>query len=92
MLWRQLRAKRFDGLKFRRQHPCGPYFLDFYCARKKIAIELDGGHHASEEQLIYDKIRSEYLQSRGIKVLRFWNNDVLQQTRTVLQAIWDEVC
>ena len=69
-LWRELRAKRFDGWKFRRQHPCGPYFLDFYCARKKIAIEVDGGGHASESQSRYDKIRTEFLRVRGIKVLR----------------------
>ena len=90
-LWRELRAKRFDGWKFRRQHPCGPYFLDFYCARKKIAIEVDGGHHTSESQSRHDEVRSEYLRSRGIKVLRFWNNDVLQQTAGVLGAIWNEM-
>ena len=90
-LWRELRAKRFAGWKFRRQHPYGPYFLDFYCARKKVAIELDGGGHASEAQSRYDEIRSEYLQERGIRVLRFWNNDVLQQTTAVLLTIWNEM-
>jgi len=89
LVWNLVRAKRFLGLKFRRQHPVGRYILDFYCDEKKLAIELDGGQHA--EQAGYDNARSEFLASQGIKVLRFWNNEVLGQTESVLEAIYQAV-
>ncbi|WP_173066555.1 YgiQ family radical SAM protein [Sulfurimicrobium lacus] len=85
LLWGTLRAKRFFNLKFRRQHPVGRYILDFFCAEKNLAIELDGGQHA--EQVQHDEERSKFLQEQGIKVLRFWNNDVLQQTESVLESL-----
>ncbi|MFN3749948.1 MAG: YgiQ family radical SAM protein [Thiobacillus sp.] len=86
LLWGILRAKRFLGYKFRRQHPIEPYILDFYCDELKLAIELDGGQHA--EQQTYDEHRTRALEARGIRVLRFWNNDVLAQTEAVLEAIY----
>jgi radical SAM superfamily enzyme YgiQ (UPF0313 family)/very-short-patch-repair endonuclease len=85
-----LRAKRFLDLKFRRQHPVGRYILDFYCDELKLAIELDGGQHA--ESQTYDQDRTAFLQSQGIHVLRYWNNQVLGETDAVLQAIYQEVC
>jgi very-short-patch-repair endonuclease len=90
LLWTLLRGRQFGGWKFRRQHPMPPYVLDFYCHELRLAIELDGGQHNTPEQLHYDQQRSEYLAAKGIKVLRFWNNQVLQETEAVLQAIWNE--
>ncbi|MBI5936432.1 MAG: YgiQ family radical SAM protein [Betaproteobacteria bacterium] len=89
LLWEVLRAKRFLGLKFRRQHPIGRYILDFYCDELKLAIELDGGQHA--EQQTYDAERTRYLEQQGIHVLRYSNNDVLAQTEAVLEAIYQEI-
>jgi len=86
LLWGILRAKRFLGFKFRRQHPIEPYILDFYCDELKLAIELDGGQHA--EQQTYDERRTRALEARGVRVLRFWNNDVLAQTEAVLEDIY----
>ena len=85
LLWGLLRAKRFLGHKFRRQHPVEPYILDFYCDELKLAIELDGGQHA--EQVQYDERRTQTLEAQGIRVVRFWNNEVLTQTESVLEAI-----
>lgn len=87
LLWLILRNRRFSGFKFRRQHPVGRYILDFYCHDQKIAVELDGGGHASEEQAAYDSERSRELEGAEIKVLRFWNHDVLKNTETVLEVI-----
>ena len=84
-LWRHLRGKRLAGYKFRRQQPLGTYILDFVCIEAKLAIEIDGGQHA--EQTACDAQRTRYLQQRGFTVLRFWNNEVLQQTEAVLTAI-----
>ncbi|GIV55420.1 MAG: hypothetical protein KatS3mg040_0188 [Candidatus Kapaibacterium sp.] len=90
LLWMLLRGRQFGGWKFRRQHPMPPYVLDFYCHELRLAIELDGGQHNTPEQLHYDQQRSEYLAAKGINVLRFWNNQVLQETEAVLHAIWNE--
>ena len=86
LLWGILRAKRFLGFKFRRQHPIEPYILDFYCDELKLAIELDGGQHA--EQHTYDERRTRALEAQGIRILRFWNNDVLAQTEAALEGIY----
>jgi radical SAM superfamily enzyme YgiQ (UPF0313 family)/very-short-patch-repair endonuclease len=86
LLWSLLRAKRFLGYKFRRQHPVEPYILDFYCDELKLAVELDGGQHAEQEN--YDTHRTRTLETQGVQVLRFWNNDVLTQTEAVLEAIY----
>ncbi|MFA7241675.1 MAG: DUF559 domain-containing protein [Sulfuricellaceae bacterium] len=86
LLWGLLRNRRLLGLKFRRQHPFPPYILDFYCCEVNFAVELDGGQHA--EQQHYDQQRTDYLERRGIKVLRFWNNEVLQQTESMLEKIY----
>ncbi len=70
LLWYLLRNRQIANAKFRRQHPIGPYIVDFYCHEASLAIELDGGQHA-EQQLDYDHNRTEYIESQGIKVLRF---------------------
>ena len=91
LLWFVLRNRRMAGVKFKRQRPIGPYIVDFYCAEKKLAIELDGGGHAEERQARYDARRSSWLAQEGIEVIRIWNNQVLSQTDAVLQCIWDRL-
>jgi very-short-patch-repair endonuclease len=86
-LWSYIRAKRLDGLKFRRQHPIGKYIVDFVCLERKIVIELDGGQHAELKTGAYDRERDNWLEKQGYRVLRFWDNDVLVNTREVLQVI-----
>jgi very-short-patch-repair endonuclease len=82
-LWFHLRAGRLNGLKFRRQHPLPPYVLDFYCAAAKLVIELDGSQHTEAA----DAARTAALQHHGLTVLRFWDNDVLNNTQAVLEAV-----
>jgi len=72
-----------NGWKFRRQHPIPPYIADFYCESAKLVIELDGSQHSDD----VDAMRNRYLESLGLKVLRYWDNEVLQQTDAVLEAI-----
>ena len=89
LIWEIVRAKRFLGIKFRRQHPVGNYIVDFYCDSLKLAIELDGSQHA--ENVNYDEKRTTELSRQGIEVLRFWNNDVLANTESVLEAVFQKV-
>lgn len=86
-LWSRLRNKQLFGFKFFRQYSVGPYILDFYCPAAKLGIELDGGHHAQTSQALYDKKRTEYLNEHNVKVIRFWDNDVLKNTDGVLLEI-----
>jgi len=88
VLWKRLRNRKFTGYKFRRQHVVGDFIIDFYCAAAKLAIEVDGGGHAAMRQAAYDAHRTSMLEGRGIRVLRFWNHDVLQQTGAVLEEIF----
>ena len=71
-------------MRFIRQYSAGPYVLDFYCPKLKLAIELDGGQYAQDDNQDYDAARSAYLKSQGIDVIRFWNHEVLQATENVL--------
>jgi len=87
MLWQFLRDRRLDGFKFYRQYSVGPYVADFYCPKSRLLIELDGGHHAEEDQQDYDTQRSEYLNSLDIRVLRFWNSDVQTNIEGVMETI-----
>ncbi len=84
-LWALLRDRRLDGFKFRRQHPIGPYIADFCCPDAHLIIQLDGGHHASNQGA--DSNRSQFLERQGYRVLRFWNNEVLGNTAGVLHRI-----
>lgn len=88
LLWSLLRNRRLANAKFRRQHPLGPYVLDFYCHEKRLAIELDGGQHNEEAGKAHDARRDSYLAEQGIRVLRVWNNQVLTETESVQEAIW----
>jgi very-short-patch-repair endonuclease len=82
-LWHRMRAGQLNGLKFRRQHPIPPYIVDFYCDAKNLVVELDGSQHNEE----VDHVRTRFLESRGLKILRYWDNEVLQQMDAVLEAI-----
>jgi very-short-patch-repair endonuclease len=84
-LWRLLRAHRFQGFKFRRQQPIGPYIVDFICFETKLIIELDGSQHAERKQ--YDQSRDAWLMSEGFRVLRIWNNELLENEEGVLEKI-----
>jgi very-short-patch-repair endonuclease len=83
-LWRALREFS-TGLRFRRQHPVGPYIVDFACPGAKLAIEIDGGQHADEKAA--DAARTEVLMRHGYRVLRFWNNEVMDNLPGVLETI-----
>jgi len=91
LLWNFLRDRRFAGKKFRRQHPIDRYIIDFYCHEERLAVELDGGQHNENSRQRYDDQRSAFLKEQGIRVVRFWNNDVLGQTEAVLESLWLEV-
>jgi very-short-patch-repair endonuclease len=89
MLWRILRARRFAGFKFRRQIVLGGYILDFYCAKCKLVIELDGDSHAGNEES--DRIRTSELERVfGLKVMRFWNPEVYDNLDGILDVVYDE--
>lgn len=85
LLWRALRGKQLSGHRFRRQHPVGRYITDFACIEQHIVIELDGGQHQASLQ--YDAERTAFLGQHGWQVLRFWNNDVLNNLEGVLTVI-----
>ena len=89
VLWRKVRAHRFAGFKFKRQEPMGLYVVDFVCYEAKLIIELDGGQHAEQQEA--DAERTRWLESRGFRVVRFWNNDVLANIAGVMQAIEKEI-
>jgi len=85
LLWEKLRGRRLQKLRFRRQHPFPPYIVDFYCAERDLVIELDGGQHLDKRE--YDDERSRHLNSLGKKVLRYWNNEVLDDMDGVIETI-----
>ena len=85
LLWREVRAHRLSGLKFKRQEPMGVYVVDFVCYAARLIIELDGGHHANQQES--DAERTRWLESSGFRVIRFWNNDVLSNITGVMQEI-----
>jgi len=89
LMWHLLRDRRLAGFKFRRQHPIDPYVLDFYCDALRLAIELDGGQHNEPQAKQKDADRTRFLNEQGIRVLRFWNHDVLADNSSVLEAIWN---
>ncbi len=82
-LWHRLRARQLANAKFRRQATVGPYIVDFLCIDAKLIVEADGGQHSPEA----DAARTAWLQSRGFRVVRFWNNEILQNTDGVLRSI-----
>lgn len=86
-LWYLLRDRRLCGYKFRRQMPIKPYIADFVCLSARLIVEIDGGQHS--EQAEKDKVRDAFLRSQGFTVLRFWNNEVFENTQGVLERVLD---
>jgi len=83
-LWRELRSRRLDRIKFRRQMPVGRYIVDFVCLDAKLVVEIDGVQHAASE---YDAMRDAELRARGFRVLRFWNDDVMRDLNAICDTI-----
>jgi len=86
-LWYFLQNKNLDGMKFRRQQPIGNYIVDFVCFERKLIVELDGSQHIDERIKIADNRRTSWLESEGFIVLRFWDNEILENTVGVLERI-----
>jgi very-short-patch-repair endonuclease len=84
-LWLHLKNRNLGGFKFRRQHPIPPYVVDFVCLKQKLIVELDGGQHAA--QVASDAKRTSFLESKRYRIIRFWNDEALKQTDTVLEEI-----
>ncbi len=91
LLWGKIRDKKLLGYKFRRQYSVGPFILDFYCPKLKLAIELDGSQHAQEEQERYDEGRTNYLNDRDIIVIRYWNNEIIEDIENVYLDIINKI-
>ena len=87
ILWSELRGRRLNGLRFRRQHPIAGYIVDFYCAEAKLAIEVDGSVHEGAAAKARDSIRTAAIEEHGVRVIRFMNDDVIHELPLVLIAI-----
>jgi very-short-patch-repair endonuclease len=87
-LWGLLRSRRLIGFKFRRQHPVGPYVLDFACIEHRLAVEADGSQHIDSE---HDRRRADWLSEQGWRIIRFWNADILRKQETVIDTILAEL-
>jgi very-short-patch-repair endonuclease len=85
LIWRHLRRKQVEGLRFRRQHPIGKYIVDFVCLEKLLILEIDGGQHAIEKEK--DSLRDNWLIPEGYRILKFWNNEVFENLPGVLETI-----
>jgi very-short-patch-repair endonuclease len=83
-LWYYLRKSQL-GYKFQRQHSIGPYIVDFYCFKKRLIVELDGAQHLDAQE--YDQERTNYLETLGFRVVRFWNSDIKKNLHTVIEQI-----
>jgi len=86
-LWSRLKNKQLNGYQFYRQKPIGNYIVDFYCPATKMVIEVDGGQHFYEDGIERDKERDVYINSLGLKVLRFTNVEVLKNMQEVIDSI-----
>ena len=87
ILWQHLKAKKFFGLKFRRQHPINKFIVDFYCDQLKLVVELDGGYHNIPDVREYDEGREFMLKDWGLTVIRFTNEEIELDIKTVLKKI-----
>ena len=86
-----LGGRRFTEYKFRRQHPLGDYTLDFFCEEARLNVELDGSQHGFPDQRKHDERREKFLESRGIKTLRFWNSHLRRHTQSIRDPIFNEL-
>ncbi|MBU2590922.1 MAG: endonuclease domain-containing protein [Nitrospinota bacterium] len=91
LLWKELRCVQFEGIKFRRQHPIGKYIVDFVSLEKSLIIELDGGQHAKPNESQRDRERDKWLEKEGYTVLRFWDNELIENRIAVLKKIREAV-
>jgi very-short-patch-repair endonuclease len=91
LMWSWLRDRRLADYKFRRQHPIGAYYLDFFCEEARLAVELDGGQHAQTDKDAHDRLRTAYLEGLGIKVIRFWNSQLRRNPAGVRATIYHEL-
>ena len=89
LLWKRLRKTQVPKYKFTRQHPIGPYIVDFCCRWARLVIELDGGHHVTQQEV--DADRRQYLEAQDYRVIRFWNNEVFENLEGVLFRIVEEL-
>ena len=89
-LWQALRRRQLDGLAFRRQHPLGPFVVDFCCPARRLIVELDGAVHDLEDVRLQDQARTDILASHGYRVIRFRNHDVSDDLPSVLARIVEE--
>jgi len=87
ILWSQIRNRQVEGVKFRRQQAIGNYIVDFVSLEKKLIIELDGGQHSEDANLLNDESRTNWLNSQGFRVVRFWNNDIFNNLDGVILTI-----
>ncbi|WP_338268863.1 endonuclease domain-containing protein [Marinomonas pontica] len=85
-LWRHIRGRQL-GMKFRRQHGIGPYIVDFYCPEKRLVIEIDGDSHYNLDTQVYDRKRDDFMRSLGLQVMRFTNQDILENLGSVLEVV-----
>jgi very-short-patch-repair endonuclease len=90
-LWQRLRGSRFEGFKFRRQYCLGRYIADFYCSKARLVIEIDGKIHEEAAINEYDKVRDKELFARGVKVLRFTNEQIMNEIKAVLDILHNEL-
>ena len=90
-LWEALRGRKL-GVRVRRQHSIGPYVVDFYCARAKVIIEVDGGYHLDPVVAERDAIRTEWLEQHGFTLIRFWNEEVLENLDEVISKLKNRLC
>ena len=90
-LWNLLKNRQFCNLKFKRQQPVGDYIVDFICKEAKIIIEIDGGQHNEPKNIEYYKTRTEFLNSLGYKVIRFWDNEIYENIDGVLLRLNQEI-
>ena len=87
LLWFCLRRKQL-GSHFRRQHPINKYVLDYYCQKARLVVELDGGQHNDDQAILNDSQRTAFLERRGIKVIRIWNDELFKNLEGVLEVIY----
>ncbi len=88
ILWSRLRRRDANGFHFRKQHPIGPYIVDFACTQSHLVIEVDGATHSTDAELVYDRKREMYLKSRGWRVFRITNEDVYKRLDVVIEGIF----
>jgi very-short-patch-repair endonuclease len=88
LLWSWLRDRRFNGYKFRREHPVGVYVLDFFCEEARLAVEMDGFGHGHPRRQSHDAMRTKFLTTQGIVVLRFWNSHLRRDAQSIRNAIF----